>query len=61
MEGRDKLSQELGLSADDLARLEISDSDLEQVTGGVGAEAAALGKTTIIRNPDGSSTTIIEN
>ena len=60
MEGRDKLAQELGLSSDDLARLELSDSDLEQVTGGVGVDPTELGRTIIIRNPDGSSTTIID-
>lgn len=61
MEGRDMLAKELGLSTADLARLEITDADLEQVTGGVGADAAALSETTIIRNQDGSSTTIIRD
>jgi hypothetical protein len=53
-----KLTNELGLTADDLARHELTDADIQQVSGGAGDEAAQLSETTIIR---GDETTIIRN
>ena len=57
----EKLTNELGLTAADLERHELTDADIAQVTGGVGSEDSVEmpAETTIIRGNDGTSTTII--
>lgn len=61
MDARKTISDELGLTSNDLQKLSLTDQDLEKVTGGVGSPLDEMNQKdiTIIRRPDGTSTTII--